>query len=183
MSSWDTEAFDEQDSKLAEFVLYVAEKTEEDATAGSTKLNKILYFSEVAHLRKYGTPITTGEYQRLPQGPALRRLVPIIETLQARGDATEVRRDRFGYEQTKLIAIREPNLDSFGSTEIAVIDDVIQALWGRSAKETSELSHEDAGWRSVEDGQTIPKSMAFADHPETTDTIRRRAEQLVQASD
>lgn len=183
MSLGETSGHGATEAKVVELVLYVAQKTEEDVTAGSTKLNKILYFSEIAHLRKYGEPITDAQYQRLPQGPTLRRLLPIVEELETAEHATEVTRDRFGHEQRKLIALREPDLSVFTSTEIATIDDVIQALWGKSAREVSELSHDDAGWRSVKDGQTIPKSMAYADRPEVTDEMRRRVEELVASSE
>lgn len=73
------------DRKTAELILLVAKHTEDDPTSGSTKLNKILYFAEVSHLRRTGSPITTSEYQKQPHGPTLRRTQPLIEISRATG--------------------------------------------------------------------------------------------------
>ena len=50
MSSWETR----DNSKAGELILLVAQQTAEDETAGATKLNKILYFAELSHMRRTG---------------------------------------------------------------------------------------------------------------------------------
>lgn len=174
MSSW--EAHDE--SKTAELVMLVSKHTEDDPTAGSTKLNKILYFAEISHLRRTGEPITGSEYQKQPHGPTLRRMPPIIRRLEDEGAAKEVEEDYFGYAQKKLVALREPDLTGFSAAEIESVMDMIRQFWGKSAKEVSDISHEDPGWRAVEVGDTIPLELAFVTQPEVTEAIRERARQL-----
>ncbi|MGA7269908.1 MAG: Panacea domain-containing protein [Acidimicrobiia bacterium] len=175
----DTVEYDE--SKAAELILYIAEQTEEDKTAGSVKLNTILYFSELLHLRRTGVPITGADYQKLDHGPALRRMLPIIERLRAEGAATTVDRDYFGSTQRRLVALRPPDLDRFSADEIAAVDRIIVQFWGKNATQTSGISHEDAGWRAVESGESIPLSLAFIDvEGEVTDRIREKARELAQ---
>ena len=79
--------YDEE--KLAELILYVAEKIQSDRTAGATKLNKYLYFADFSAVRKLGHPITGAEYQRLRHGPAPRRLPPSVTASCGTGKPAE----------------------------------------------------------------------------------------------
>lgn len=174
MSSWEAH----NESKTAELVLLVAKHTEDDPTAGSTKLNKILYFAEISHLRRTGEPITGSEYQKQPHGPTLRRMPPVIRHLESEGAAKEIEEDYFGYPQKKLVALREPDLSGFSAVEIESVMDMVRQFWGKSAKEVSEISHEDPGWRAVDIGEIIPLELAFVTRPEVTEALRKRARQL-----
>ena len=58
------------EAKFTEMLLYVADKLGDDRAGGATKLNKILYFAEFAHVRRHGRPISGADYFRLDQGPA-----------------------------------------------------------------------------------------------------------------
>jgi hypothetical protein len=170
---------DDRVSKIAELLLYVAEETETDETAGSVKYNKILYFGEVTHMRRFGTPITGAEFQKNALGPTLRDMKPIVQMLIEDGAAREVERDYFGRAQKRLIALRHPDLSAFSGDEIAAVDTIIRQVWGKNAKQTSELSHDDPGWRAVEMAETIPMGMAFVvSEPEVTDRVRQRARSL-----
>ena len=170
------EARDE--GKTAELILLIAKHTEEDPTSGSTKLNKILYFAEISHLRRTGKPITGSDYQKQPHGPTLRRMPPIIRELESQGAAKEIEEDYFGYAQRKLVALREPDLSEFSAEEIESALDMVRQFWGKSAKEASDISHDDPGWRAVDIGETIPLELAFVARPEVTDALRERARQL-----
>jgi hypothetical protein len=78
---------DYDEAKLAELILCVSERLADEPAAGSTKLNKLLFFAEFSHVRQHRQPITGAEYQRLPNGPAPRRLLPVRDRLVANGDA------------------------------------------------------------------------------------------------
>lgn len=168
--------YDEQ--KLAELVLYIAKKLQNDPRGGATKLNKCLYFAEFSAVRRLGHPITGAEYQRLPQGPAPRRLRPVRDGLVRNGEARlEERTDSFGYRHHDLIPAREPRTDAFSAEELSVVDDVIAELAVMNAAQVSELSHRDAGWQLVGEGETIPYELAFVLAPEQVEmTPAMRAE-------
>jgi uncharacterized phage-associated protein len=174
MSSWKTR----DESKTAELILLIAKHTEDDPTAGSTKLNKILYFAEISHMCRTGQPITGSEYQKQPHGPTLRRMPPLLRDLEDQGAAKEIEEDYFGYAQRKLVALREPDLLECSAEEVASVLDMVRQFWGKTAKEVSDISHEDPGWRAVEIGESIPLGLAFVARPEVTDKIRERARQL-----
>jgi len=174
-----------REDKLAELILYIAEQTAGDRSAGATKLNKYLYFAEFAAVRRLGRPITGAEYQKLPFGPAPRRLAPVREKLLRDNDARlDERIDALGYVHHRLIPQREPRTDVFTADELRLVDEVIETLRAMSATEVSELSHRQAGWQLVEEGETIPYELAFVLAPsevEPTPAIRAEGERVLKA--
>ena len=169
------------DTKTEELILYVASRIESDESAGRTKLHRILYFSDRANLVEHGSTITDGAYQKAPQGPTLRRMLPLLDKLEESGAAKTVERISFGKKQKKVVALRDPDLSMFSPEEIANVDLTIQQFWGKSAKEASDISHEDAGWIAADDGGPIHMPMALIeDEPEMTDAIRQRAKKLAE---
>jgi len=171
------------EEKLAELLLYVVAKAQGDSSAGATKLNKYLYFTDFTAVRKLGHPITGADYQRLPFGPAPRRLRPVRDQLVRRGDARlEKRVDALGYVHHELIPLREARTDVFTAEELRLVDEVIEALRDRSATQVSDLSHREAGWQLVREGESIPYELAFVLGPaeaEPTPAIRAEGERIL----
>ena len=64
------------EAKFTELLLHVADRLRNDRAGGATKLNKVLYFADFAHVRRHGRPISGAEYQKLAHGPAPRPLRP-----------------------------------------------------------------------------------------------------------
>jgi uncharacterized phage-associated protein len=131
--------FDER--KLTELIVHVAEQLMTDSFGGATKLNKVLYFADCAHVRKHGRPLTGAEYFKLPHGPAPRQLV--------------------GHRQDRLIPLRSADSSVFTDVELETIGEVIELLRPLTGGQVSALSHEEPGWRLVEFGETIPYATAF----------------------
>jgi Antitoxin SocA-like, Panacea domain len=153
-------------AKLRELVLYIATKSEGDPSFGATKLNKILFFCDFLAYRALGNPITGQRYQKLPQGPAPRGLVPVVEEMGRAGDCALVERDHFGYRQKRLVPLRAPHLSLFSAEEIDLVTGVIAELWSDSASSVSELSHQFIGWKAVEAGEDIDYPTVFVGDPD-----------------
>lgn len=147
--------------KLTELLVYVATRLQGDRSGGATKLNKVLFFADFAHVRRCGVPITGADYQKLEHGPAARRLRPVRDRLVERGDAELVDEEFLGYRQHRLSPTREADVSVFTDEELATIDAVLADLDGLTARQVSDLSHEEAGWRLVEPGETIPYEAAL----------------------
>lgn len=165
---------DYDEERFAEVVLYVAKRLEADPAGGATKLNKILYFADFAHQRGHARPITSAEYQRLEWGPAPRRIVAVRDKLVERGDAALRVDTYFGHRQDRIVPLREPEVSSLGAEELETLDQVIQVLWGKTATELSQCSHEDMAWQLVGTGQTIPYEFAYALPSRLTSRLRAR---------
>jgi len=172
-------AYDE--AKLAEMILYVAGRLQGDRAGGATKLNKVLYFADFAHVRKTGAPISGADYQKLPHGPAPRRLLPLRRRLLADGTARLVDEDVLGRSQHVLVPVRPADTSLFSADELATIDEVLDGLADLTATQVSDLSHDEPGWRLAGERESIPYATAFiAKQQVSTPTSRRLAEAVAQ---
>ena len=151
------------DQKLRELILFISARSEGDETFGATKLNKLLFFADYLAYRQLGKSITGQEYQKLDNGPAPRRLLPIIGDMQESGDLVFSERQYFGYVQRRSVALRDPDLSCFSGEEIAIVCQLIEFWHGKTAREISGASHHFPGWQLAETGETIPYDAALAD--------------------
>ena len=172
--------FGYDEDKFVELLLYVAKSLKDDPAGGAVKLNKVLFFAEFAHVRAHGRPITGAEFQKLRHGPAPRRLVPVRDELLAAGQARVELGTYLGYRQDRLVPLREPDLEALTSEELEIVDQVLHELRGRTGAEASDLSHEEMGFRLVEEGETIPFTTAYLRPPVVSERMRRHAAKLAE---
>lgn len=161
---------------MRELILYIAEECADDPTFGATKLNKILFFADFLSYSETGDPITGVAYQRLPQGPAPKNLMPIRNKME-RAREIAVSKKPFGhYNQHRVVALRPAKLEHFSGQDIAMVDRVIKGLWGITAAQVSDMSHQRA-WRVAGDQELIPYEAALiSDEPITDYEINRTKE-------
>jgi len=170
------DGYDER--KFAEALLYVAAGLEGDPAGGAVKINKALYNADFGHMRAFGRPITGADYQRLAQGPAPRRLLPVRSALIEAGAAQMREELHLGRTVKKLVPLRAPDVTTLSSTELSMLDQAIAVEKARSASQSSAASHREPGWRMVNDGDSIPYETAFLRRPVVTDRVRRRIAEL-----
>jgi hypothetical protein len=168
----------DSDAKLAELVLYISDRCQLDPTYGSTKLNKILFYSDFLFYANKGVPITGQEYMRLDNGPAPRRLLPVRSDLIERRELVVRNQPYGGLSQKRPIALRDADISGFAGDEIAMVDSVIDQLWGKNAKEVSDLSHLFDGWKLALDRETIPYETALISDAEPTESDYAFAREL-----
>lgn len=152
-----------QPSKLAELVLYIAERNLNNATFGKTKLHKQLWMSDFRHYGFTGKPITGATYVHRQHGPFCQELDQTLNSLEDQSKLEIRLRERFGYVQQHPVALKRWNLSAFTADEIAAVEDILWETWQMSAHELSERSHEHPGWRYTNDGEVI--SYEFANVP------------------
>lgn len=169
------------EARFRELVLYIAERMEGDPSFGAVKLNKVLYFSDFLHFRQSGRPLTGVEYTKLPYGPAPRRLLPLQQELIRGEEAKLIERDYLGYCQKRLVALRDADRSVFEPSELKLVDQVIDALWGAQAVSVTALSHkESVGWRAALPGERIPYETALLSQESPDEEDERRASQLAE---
>ena len=150
------------ESKFVELLVHAVNMLDGQGRGMATKLNKILYFCDFAHVRRSGDPITGFEYQKLPQGPAPRAMVPVRDRLiEDKTLSLQVTTDAFGYTHHILSASRDADMAVFSESERATIDDVISEIVEMSARQVSDLSHEDAAWHMAAVWEEIPYAAAY----------------------
>ncbi len=153
-------------AKFRELVLFAADLLQDHPSRGSTKLNKLLFFSEFSHFRKHGEPISGAEFVHHERGPLARHLLPTISELVADRSAVERIETVFGLEEKQLIPARDPDMTYFSGAEAAMVVNVASRLRGMNASQVSDLSHTEAGWLMTREGEVIPyESSLILDPP------------------
>ena len=181
MAARPTVSFPERhpDKRLGELMLYVAKRSQFDSNFGGTKLNKILFYSDFCSFARSGKPITGAEYIKQEFGPTPKRLIPVRKQLESKNEAAVQRVEFLGKEQQRLVALRDPDLSLFTGEEIALVDQVMEYLKGKTAKEVSELSHNRI-WRVAKLGHSIPYEAVFLSDDNPTERDVERGKELVQ---
>ena len=139
--------------KMQELILHICRASENDESFGAVKLNKLLFYSDFAAYRSFGRSITGQEYQRRDKGPVPRPMYALMDEMQKTSQLAIASRDYFGYPQKRPVALREPDLSSFTSDEIALVDRAISHFRDKNATELSEASHQFIGWKQAREGK------------------------------
>lgn len=164
--------------KFGELMLYIAFKSTHDPAFGTTKLARILCWSDFLMYALHGKPITGATYRRRAYGPVPEELSDVQTKLAGAGDAVVAEMPHFTYVQKRLVPQRRANLRRFSGEEIAIVDQVIEAISGHDGAQTGEFSHERlVGWQLARDGEAIPyETILLSPELPTEEELRRGAE-------
>jgi len=156
-------AFDFDADKFKELIVYIAERCQKDPTFGAIKLNKILYYSDFAAYRIEGQPITGATYRKLSEGPAPKEMIKARDELIESGRLRMEHRPYFTRIQKRLVLEddQSANREIFSPTERDIVNEVIEFFYGKSAREVSDYSHREPGWRVAEEMGDIPYDTAW----------------------
>jgi hypothetical protein len=157
------------DKKLAELILYISRLSEGDRFFGAVKLNKLLFYIDFLAYRSFGEAVTWQEYQALPQGPAPRHLVPVLQRMQDSGELVIREEPIYQYTLKRPIALREAEVKVFTPEEVSLIRDIIDSFRAMTATQISDISHRFLGWQLANENDTIPYSVALLVRGELTD--------------
>jgi uncharacterized phage-associated protein len=136
---------------------------------GSTKLHKILYYSDILRFLDTGQPLTGEDYLRQRFGPTARHLAWAVRELEREKRISIAKVNYFGYAKSEYNTAAEFRSNRLAADEIALITHVIEFVCQHTAHEISEFSHGEV-WSSVAMGERIPYYAAFAMLPaELTD--------------
>ncbi|HEX8667210.1 MAG TPA: Panacea domain-containing protein [Allosphingosinicella sp.] len=153
--------------RFRELIIYVASKSADDPHFGATKLNKILFYADMAAFERFGEPLTGMAYFRLDRGPAPMALKPIQRDLEQEGAIAVFERSVGNRQQIRTVAKREPDTDLFTDGELRLVDEIIASFEGMTADEASARSHKIA-WHVLSDRERIPYEAAFLSDDEPT---------------
>jgi len=166
--------------RLATLIHHVTTLCEPDKL-GRTKLAKILWLSDVDYWRKTGRTISgSDDYRKDDYGPRHRRFYDAVETLKREGCVvTRPSLTPVG-PRYELIPLTNPDVSIFSADEIAVVDRITAAVIKLSAKEVSNLTHDDL-WESAYDNERIPVAAAAPLTGEPTPELERWADEVIDA--
>ena len=141
--------------KFKTLVQYICYRCENPQLLGKTKLNKILWFSDMLHFERTGEPLTGESYVKLTFGPVPTHVDHAIGELQSEGKLS-VRLPEGDYDPTLFFAHDAPSLGIFSAEEISLVDRIIEEICSKhTASSISRLTH-DAVYKLAEMGEEIP---------------------------
>ncbi len=153
-----TSSFDA--TKLAEIVLYIAERNLHNETFGKAKLHKQLWMSDFRHYSLTGRPITGATYLHREHGPFCQELEEALNVLEDRQHLLIQLRDRFPYTQQKPVPLARCDYSVFSAEEIAAVEDILWDTRQLTAIDLIQRSHLHPGWYLTEEGDEISYEFA-----------------------
>lgn len=172
--------FEFNQRKFRELLVYIADKTRDDLTFGSIKLNKVLYYVDFGAYRLLGRPITGATYHKLPAGPGPRELLAERQALvDQKALDLQVVPYFAGSSVKRIVALREPSREVFEPGELDLVDEVITQFEGMSGRAVSDFSHREPGWALAEYNETIPYETAWLSADPIEQETWEKAQELV----
>lgn len=143
--------------KFKTAVHYICHEMNEDPTKlGSTKLNKILFYSDFLYFRENGVSITGGGYKKLQFGPVPKDIQAATSSLELEGAITLEKVAFFGKTMNVFKCHTKPDLKDFTENEIKYLDSITKAITeNHTATSISDHSH-DLIWEAATIGEDIP---------------------------
>lgn len=147
--------------KFKQVFLYLLEKTAGKPNVGMTVLYKLLYFIDFDYYERYEEQLMGLTYIKNHHGPTPREFIGVVDEMKRSGEIEEVKSTYFTYEQRKFLPHTKASLDRLSAQEVKMIDNVLARYSDKSAKELSDLSHEDTPWAVAEEGNNIEYDHVF----------------------
>lgn len=156
--------------RFKQVLLYVVSKVGNRPNIGQTALFKLLYFIDFDYYEKTQKYLIGATYIKNTHGPSPVSFAKISRDLQSNGQLVEVHSKYFNYDQKKYLVTSEPEVSLLSASELKHIDDELERLASKSARELSELSHIDTPWKVAKDKQVLNYRHVFYRPDETSMT-------------
>lgn len=144
-----------------EILLYILKKVGSKPNVGETVIYKLLYFIDFNYYEKYEEQLIGATYIKNHHGPTPVEFKDIVKQMAEQGEIVPVKSKYFQYDQKKYLPLREPDLGKLSARDIQHIDEILNSLSDKSAKELSDYSHRDVPWISAEEGKIIDYEAVF----------------------
>ncbi len=140
--------------KVANLIVYLISHTK---NVSKTKLNKLLFYADFKTFKKAIRSISGLSYIKLQYGPVpddYEDLYPFMEKM----GYIESNDEKEDYKIYK--AKKEFDDTIFQNYELEVMKETMEELGNKNAKQLSELSHQEEGWKEVPDCKKISYEFA-----------------------
>ena len=149
--------------KFKTVLTYILKKVGGKPNIGMTAIYKLLYFIDFDYYEKFEEQLMGAVYIKNHFGPTPVMFTKIVEEMKAKNEIEEVKSKFYDREQKKYFLNPDYQVDLTPLTaqEIKHIDWELRRLADKTAKELSELSHEDMPWRAAKMGERVEYNGVF----------------------
>lgn len=150
------------EQKYKNTILYLIQHVGKGTIIGKKRLYKLLYFLDFDFFEKYDKAFTGDVYHKLPMGPAPSYLDAIIEDMIKEGKIKiEKKKNSSGYEDSVVYnALGNSDDSKFNNEELEILQRVIKLYGNKTGTELEKLTHKEAPYLAVEEGEEIPLELA-----------------------
>ncbi len=150
------------EEKYRNAILYFASKVGKGSVRGRKKMYKLFYYLDFDFFEKYEKPITGDVYHKLQMGPAPSYLDAIVSDLAKENLLSVTKRKTSpGYKDTVVYkALKKPDLGVFNAKELETLKKVAKKYGDKTGTELEVLTHKEAPYLAVEEGEEIPLELA-----------------------
>ncbi len=142
--------------KLKALVHYVCSRVRGPDLLGSVKLNKMLWYTDLASFVETGESVTGETYIKKPHGPVASHLASVLDELVQDGVLQISTVSRHGHRQKQYVPLRDPDPSKLGQSDLWLAEQVIDRISEEyTAERISEVSHNRV-WSIAADGERIP---------------------------
>jgi hypothetical protein len=138
---------------LVHYICHIANRDE----LGATKLNKILWYSDITSFINHGVPITGSVYVKREFGPVPRDILQVIDELSLESKILIRNVTLFsGKTKREFLTLTEPDISDFTASEISLVASITHDICHHyTAESISDESH-DKVWELTGIGEEIP---------------------------
>lgn len=147
--------------KFREVLLYILNKVGAKPNVGETVLYKLLYFIDFDFYEKYEEQLIGATYKKNEFGPTPTEFFSIVKDMIEKKEIEKITSKYFFKNQKKYLPLRNAELSILSAHELQLIDEVIDRLSDKTAKQISEYSHGDVPWQVTEDQEVIDYETVF----------------------
>lgn len=155
-------------NKFKQVLLYIVSKVGNRPNIGQTAIYKLLYFIDFDYYEKYEEYLIGATYVKNTHGPSPISFTRIARELENQGKLVEVKSKYFDYDQKRYLVTAEPEVSSLSAKELKHINDELERLASKTAKELSDLSHIDTPWRIADKMEILNYRYVFYRPEETS---------------
>lgn len=141
-------------SKLTEMIVYFTERLQ----PWKTQLNKLLFYTDFLHFKKYCFSMSGTRYRAIEMGPVPYKYDSIFEYLTNKEEvdvmSIEFPNGSIG-ERFVPSSNRKTNYTVFNKSELDVLDFVSNKFSNASTRQIVALSHKEKGWNENKDGRKM----------------------------
>ncbi len=143
-------------SRFETLVHYVCWSCDDRSKLGKTKLNKVLWFSDVCAFMRHGRGIAGETYRKDKHGPVSVHVGEAVGSLEESGALRVDPSNYYDFATLDFVATREPDMSAFSDEEAAIVAEAIRFVcYENSATSISEMTH-DRSWEIAQRGEEMP---------------------------
>jgi uncharacterized phage-associated protein len=150
--------------KFKEAILFLISQYPDKSIEGKKKLAKLLYFSDFNSFEAYEKPVTGASYRALPMGPVPDELDEMIKEMK--GKVVVVAKKDIGLPNDMMVFSIKDKKDELSFSllsdeEKKVLRNVYNNYGNISGGILENISHSEAPYNAVAQGEYIPYELAF----------------------